>query len=66
MRWRALNCVAENHRETGCGLEDLVADELLLFEFDERISVTGPEVSVPGDIARLLTLAIHERATNSI
>lgn len=53
-------------RKMGCDLEDMISDELRIFEFDERVEVKGPEVSVPREIARLLGLAIHELATNSI
>lgn len=56
----------DSSRKNGCDLEDMVSDELRIFEFDERIEIKGPEVSVPHEIARLIALAIHELATNSI
>lgn len=49
-----------------CDLEEMVRDELRSFEFDSQIDIAGPEVAIPTDIARLLGLALHELATNSI
>jgi two-component system CheB/CheR fusion protein len=53
-------------RKPGCDLEELIRDELRMFEFDESVDIRGPEVRVPHEIARLLGLAIHELATNAI
>jgi two-component sensor histidine kinase len=47
-------------------LEDMVRDELQSFEFDERIEIEGRELAVANNVAQLLSLAIHELATNSI
>lgn len=51
----------------GVDLERLVRDELLAQSADdERSHVGGPEVILPSRAAEVLTLAIHELATNAM
>jgi two-component sensor histidine kinase len=48
-------------------LEDIVRDELLAVAApDSKYRVRGPEVELASKAAELLTLAIHELATNSV
>jgi len=51
----------------GVDLEGLVRDELLAQNADEeRVRVSGPEIILPSKAAEVLTLAIHELATNAM
>jgi two-component sensor histidine kinase len=51
----------------GVDLEDLIRDELLAQSADdERVKIEGPRISLPAKAAELLTLAIHELATNAL
>jgi two-component sensor histidine kinase len=51
----------------GVDLEGLVRDELLAQNADEdKVRVSGPEISLPSKAAEVLTLAIHELATNAM
>jgi PAS domain S-box-containing protein len=51
----------------GVGLEDIVRDELLAQMADgSRIAVAGPAVLLAPKAVEVLTLAIHELATNAI
>lgn len=55
-------------RGDGCAvLEEMVREELLAQEGRQgtEITVTGPEVLLPGEAAAMLCLALHELATNS-
>ncbi len=55
-------------REAGArvDLKDMVCEELLVQACDQaQIVVQGPEVSVPAKAAEVLTLAVHELATNA-
>jgi two-component sensor histidine kinase len=48
-------------------LEGLVRDELLAQNADEdRLRISGPEIVLPSKAAEVLTLAIHELATNAM
>jgi two-component sensor histidine kinase len=48
-------------------LEDLLRDELLAQSADEdRIEIKGPPVRLPPKAAEVLTLALHELATNAL
>jgi len=48
-------------------LEDLIRDELVAQSANEdRTSVSGPAVALPPKAAEVLSLAIHELATNSV
>lgn len=49
-------------------LEDLIRDELLSVGASDGTGVTiaGPDVALPGDVAELLGMAIHELTTNSV
>ncbi len=50
----------------GVDLEGLVRDELLAqVADDERIVVEGPEILLPPKAAEVMTLAVHELATNA-
>jgi len=50
----------------GVDLEGLVRDELLAQVADEeRILITGPEILLPPKAAEVMTLAVHELATNA-
>lgn len=50
----------------GVDLEGLVLDELLAQVADEdRIAIVGPEVLLPPKAAEVMTLAVHELATNA-
>lgn len=51
---------------TGVDLEGLVRDELLAQVADEdRISIAGPEILLSPKAAEVMTLAVHELATNA-
>ncbi len=51
---------------SGVDLEGLVRDELLAqVADDDRIAVEGPEVLLPPKAAEVMTLAVHELATNA-
>lgn len=47
-------------------LESLVRDELFRVAEEERLAIEGPAVYLSAKAAEVLTLAIHELATNSI
>ncbi|MEQ8771242.1 MAG: HWE histidine kinase domain-containing protein, partial [Erythrobacter sp.] len=47
-------------------LESLIRDELARVAQDERLAMAGPSVQLSAKAAEVLTLAIHELATNSI
>lgn len=50
----------------GVDLEGLIRDELLAQVADEhRITVDGPEILLPPKAAEVMTLAVHELATNA-
>lgn len=50
----------------GVDLENLVRDELLAQVADEeRIVIAGPEILLPPKAAEVMTLAVHELATNA-
>lgn len=50
----------------GVDLEGLIRDELLAqVADDERIRVEGPEILLPPKAAEVMTLAVHELATNA-
>jgi two-component sensor histidine kinase len=50
----------------GVDLEGLVRDELLAQNADEeKVRVDGPEITLPSKAAEVLTLAVHELATNA-
>ena len=50
----------------GVDLESLVRDELLAQVADEeRIAIAGPEILLPPKAAEVMTLAVHELATNA-
>jgi len=50
----------------GVDLESLVRDELLAQVADEeRIVIAGPEILLPPKAAEVMTLAVHELATNA-
>ena len=51
----------------GVNLESMIRDELLAQAAqEERIDVGGPEVSLSPKAAEVLTLSIHELATNAV
>lgn len=51
----------------GVDLEGLVRDELLAQNADEeKVRVSGPEITLPSKAAEVLTLAVHELATNAV
>lgn len=51
----------------GVDLEDLIREELLAQQADESaISVSGPAIELAPKAAEVLTLAIHELATNAV
>jgi len=51
----------------GVDLEDLVRDEMLAQAAEPtKFTLSGPSVSLPPKAAEVLTLAIHELATNSV
>lgn len=51
---------------TGVDLEGLIRDELLAQVADEdRIAVEGPAILLPPKAAEVMTLAVHELATNA-
>jgi two-component sensor histidine kinase len=51
----------------GVDLESLIRDELLAQNADEdRLRVSGPEITLPSKAAEVITLAIHELATNAM
>ncbi|MCP3395514.1 PAS domain S-box protein [Bradyrhizobium sp. CCGB12] len=51
----------------GVDLEALISDELLTHVTAvDRITVSGPAVTLPAKAAEVLTLAIHELATNAL
>ncbi|AYV47701.1 hypothetical protein CFHF_26640 [Caulobacter flavus] len=53
--------------ETGVDLEGLVRDELLAQVADEhRISIDGGEILLAPKAAEVMTLAVHELATNAV
>ncbi|MEE4205341.1 MAG: PAS domain S-box protein [Erythrobacter sp.] len=47
-------------------LESLIRDELSRVAEEDRLAMSGPEVELSAKAAEVLTLAIHELATNSI
>ncbi|NQE64805.1 sensor histidine kinase [Caulobacter sp. RHG1] len=50
----------------GVDLEGLVRDELLAqVADDQRITIEGPEILLPPKAAEVMTLAVHELATNA-
>lgn len=52
--------------QAGVDLEGLIRDELLTQSADEdRLNLGGPEIILPPKAAELMTLAIHELATNA-
>ncbi len=60
--------VATQTRSGRVDLENLIRDELLgvgAIE-DERLSIEGPDVSLPADTAESMGLAIHELTTNAL
>jgi len=63
---RVQSVLVRNPR-AGVDLEGLVRDELLAQSADEaRLQVGGPEIILPSKAAEVLTLAIHELATNAM
>jgi PAS domain S-box-containing protein len=53
--------------DAGVDLEALVRDELLVHSPDEpRMNVAGPSVTLAAKAAEILTLAVHELATNAM
>jgi len=51
----------------GVDLEGLVRDELLAQNADEaKVRISGPEVVLPSKAAEVLTLVVHELATNAV
>jgi PAS domain S-box-containing protein len=60
--------VATQSRSGRVDLENLIRDELLgvgAIE-DDRLSIQGPDVSLPADTAETMGLAIHELTTNAL
>ncbi len=52
--------------QAGVDLEGLIRDELLTQSADDdRLNLGGPEIILPPKAAELMTLAIHELATNA-
>lgn len=63
---RVQSVLVRNPR-AGVDLESLVRDELLAQHADEdRLRVDGPEIVLPAKAAEVLTLAVHELATNAL
>lgn len=53
--------------DAGADLELLIRDELDAQAADfDRVALTGPKVRLPAKVAEVLTLAIHELATNAV
>lgn len=53
--------------DAGIDLELMLRDELDAQAADfERVAMNGPEVRLPAKVAEVLTLAIHELATNAV
>ncbi len=50
----------------GRDLQVMLWDELHSFEFDDRVTTTGPDTRIPDETALTVALAIHELVTNSI
>ena len=64
-----LDCQHLLTRSPGAGvnLEDMIREELLAQAAQEsQIDVEGPEVSLSPKAAEVLTLSIHELATNAV
>lgn len=62
-----VQAVLVRNPNAGVDLEGLVRDELLAQNADEdRLHVGGPEVVLPSRAAEVLTLAVHELATNAM
>ncbi|MFB9772465.1 sensor histidine kinase [Sphingomonas yabuuchiae] len=60
--------VATQTRSGRVDLENLIRDELLgvgAIE-DDRLSIEGPDISLPADTAETMGLAIHELTTNAL
>ncbi|WP_165374773.1 PAS domain S-box protein [Sphingomonas montana] len=52
---------------TGVDLQNLIMDELKAQTTQpDQLTMTGPDVALPGKAAEVLSLAIHELATNSV
>ena len=52
---------------SGVDLEEMILDELdAQLAQPDYVTVTGPKVALPGKAAEVLSLAIHELATNSL
>jgi len=62
-----VQAVLVRNPNAGVDLEGLVRDELLAQNADEdRVRVSGPEITLPSKPAEVMTLAIHELATNAM
>jgi two-component sensor histidine kinase len=62
-----VQAVLVRNPSAGVDLETLVRDELLAQNADEdRLHVGGPEITLPAKAAEVMTLAIHELATNAM
>ena len=62
-----VQAVLVRNPNAGVDLEALVRDELLAQNADEeKVRVSGPEINLPSKPAEVLTLAIHELATNAM
>ncbi|HET6389784.1 MAG TPA: HWE histidine kinase domain-containing protein [Hyphomicrobium sp.] len=46
-------------------LRDLLARELTVYEVD-RLTLDGTQMAVPGDLAKTLSMVVHELATNAL
>jgi len=62
-----VQAVLVRNPRAGVDLEGLVRDELLAQNADEeKVRVSGPEIVLPSKAAEVLTLAVHELATNAM
>ncbi|MCQ8185858.1 HWE histidine kinase domain-containing protein [Parvularcula maris] len=53
--------------DRGASLHDLIASQMLAFfpEEDDRLSIEGPAVTISGEAAEAIGLALHELSTNA-